>query len=370
MALTYAHMDRLKRTFSPNVRADIARKVSQGFVHGVLNGKEKAVAIEIFRLLVNDARVRVRKALSESLRQCPDIPRDVAHALARDIEDVALPMLEYSPIFTEAELLEMITGEVGSRKLSAIARRENVSETLSDALLAKNVRDVTEALFRNNRAAISEQSILHSVETMAKDESIIQALLARETLSISCVEKLFLMVSEQMKDQLIASNRISRHLLEGQMEYAREWATLGISYNSHASDVNALVHHLHKKRRLTSSMIIRSLCAGDLAFFEHAMSELTGIPVNNVRTLMLDAGPDGFASLYKLSPLPPHYYKAVKKLLDITWEETENGKTLPDDFNHRVIDNILSNRYDKSVEYMPMLLTIIKGGAEELPLPH
>jgi uncharacterized protein (DUF2336 family) len=127
---------------------------------------------------------------------------------------------------------------------------------------------------------------------------------------------------------------------------------------------------MHAQRKLTSSIVIRSLCVGDLRFFEHAMAELTDVPLDNVRRLMLDAGPNGFKALYRLSPLPPAYYDAVKKLLDLALDATHNGHEHPEDFSKRMIDNIISNGYDLSIEYMPLLLAIIKGNASELTSIH
>lgn len=363
-------VERLARTSSPKARADVAGKVAQSFSDGTLSGREKDVAIEIFRLLVTDAEVRVRRALSGHLSKCMDIPREVALSLAHDVGEVSTPMLEFSRLLNDEDLMEIIGKASESICLEAVARREYVGEDVSEALLASRRVPVVIALLGNRGAEIAEQSILQTITEMAENESVMDAMLQRGTLPVACIETIFLTVADHMKKRLIERHQLSRHLLEGKIEYAREWATLGVTNTSDDGDVKILVRHMHEHRRLTSSVVIRSLCVGDFRFFEHALSQLTDVPVKNVRKLMRDAGPLGFSTLYKSTPLPPTYYEAVRKLLDIALEETGNGKVTPDDFCERVVDKITADGYDLSIESMPLLLAIIKGNASDFSTIH
>lgn len=370
MGLTRADVERLARASSPRVRAEVAGKVASGFANGQLGGREKDVAVEIFRLLAHDAEVRVREVLSQQLQTCSELPRDVALSLAHDVEQVSVPILEFSNVLDDEDLLAVIASSQEVAKFSAIARREVVAMPVSDALLRTDNETVARTLIANKGAELAEKSLLHTIEVMATRESVIDALMERGGLPVVCVEKIFMTVSDAMKQRLITRHQVSRHLIEGRLEYAREMNTLGIAGRSDDVNVEALVRHMRKQRKLTSSIVIRALCVGDIRFFEHALSELTDIPVGNVRRLMLDAGEQGFKSLYRLSPLPPAYYAAVKVLLDIVLDTTHNGRERPDNFSRRVIDKIESGGYDASVEYMPLLLTIIKGNASEFPRIH
>lgn len=56
--------------------------------------------MQIFRIILKDAAVHVRHALSENLKSNSTIPRDVDQALAADVDLAALPILEYSPAMT------------------------------------------------------------------------------------------------------------------------------------------------------------------------------------------------------------------------------------------------------------------------------
>lgn len=370
MQLSHADVERLARTSSPKVRAEVAGKVADNFANGRLGGREKDIAVEIFRLLARDAEQRVREQLSQSLKECADLPHDVALKLAHDVSRVAVPILEFSNVLGDTDLIAVVESAHELSKLAAVARREIVTEYVSDALLHKRNARVAVTLLENGGAEINEHSLLHTIEAMAGHESVIEAMMERGGLPVVCVEKIFMTVTDQMKKKLAGQYHVSRHLIEGKLEYAREMTTLGVAGLADSVNVEALVRHMRNQRKLTSSVVIRSLCVGDLRFFEHAMAELTDVPVENVRRLMLDAGVNGFKALYRLSPLPPAYYDAVKKLLDLALDATHNGREKPEDFSKRMIDNITANGYDLSIEYMPLLLAIIKGNASELSTVH
>ncbi len=370
MTLTFQDVEKLAAATSSKDRIDVAGKVAENFARGLMNGREKDVAIEIFRLLARDAEVKVRRILGVQLRACKDLPPDIAMTLAKDEDIVAAPMLEYSSVLEEADLIAIIRSSRRTAKLAAIARREQVSSRVSGLLLEACDPVVSTTLFRNRGAEIPEEGLLNTINLMASEESVIDALVERGGLPLSCVEKIFTSVSVEMKRRLAAQYHVSRHLIEGKMEYAREWATLGTIASAEDQNVEELVRGMLEQRKLTSSIVVRSLCTGDLRFFEHSMAALAGVPVTNARELMRDFGEGGFQSLYRQSPLPPAYYPAVKKLLDVTFEATDNGKSVPANFSKQIVDGITSRGYDKSVEYMPLLLAIIQGSANELTSVH
>ena len=75
-----------------DVRAEIAGKIAAQ--HPRLTEHERKLAEDILRLMVKDAEVRVREALSRQLKENPLLPHDLALTLAQDVDEVALPFLQ------------------------------------------------------------------------------------------------------------------------------------------------------------------------------------------------------------------------------------------------------------------------------------
>src|SRR5579883_594211 len=153
--LTRSDVDRLLADPSPGNRADMAAKVAREFRRGNLTGEERRIAEAIVRAMAQDAVVRVRKALAEHLKESNSLPPDVAKLLAADVEAVAIPVLQYSTVLSDEDLVAFVKGAT-SEKLKAIASRRTVSAPVSDAVVrtddAKAIAALVEKRARRSRS--------------------------------------------------------------------------------------------------------------------------------------------------------------------------------------------------------------------------
>src|SRR5688500_5450989 len=94
--LTEADVKRLITNPSGEVRAETAAKVAEAFEQGALSASERALAEQIFRVMVQDAEIKVRESLASHLKSSANLPHDIAVRMAKDVEQVALPVLEFS----------------------------------------------------------------------------------------------------------------------------------------------------------------------------------------------------------------------------------------------------------------------------------
>ena len=69
--LTQRDVARLLKEHSAAARAETAAKLGAEFSGGEMDSSARAIAEEIFRMMLRDAEVRVRKELSESLKHSP-----------------------------------------------------------------------------------------------------------------------------------------------------------------------------------------------------------------------------------------------------------------------------------------------------------
>src|SRR3546814_7658773 len=142
--LTRADVARLLSDPSPRSRAETAAKVAGQMAGNTLSPEEMRLAQDIVEAMARDASAVVREALAINLKSSRKLPRDMALMLARDIDQVALPILEFSEVLTDADLVELIRPAKEDRQM-AIARRREVSGARADALLAtEHVRVGTE----------------------------------------------------------------------------------------------------------------------------------------------------------------------------------------------------------------------------------
>ncbi|MDX2096078.1 MAG: DUF2336 domain-containing protein [Alphaproteobacteria bacterium] len=370
MNITREDIEALVREPSPAMRQRICEKISGGYNAGVYTENEMRLANEIFRLLLKDTEMKVRLLMADTLKSNMQVPHDIIWALANDRQEIAVPVLQHSHVLSEDDLIAIVQATREHPKLKAVAQRESISRPLSHALVEKRDREITRTLLGNKGAALADTSIDLMLEEFARDHSILEELVLRGGLPYEFAERLFASVSDALKKQMTRKYRMNRHVVEEVTVAARETAMLQfISPWMSQNDINHLVEEMHRNKRLSDSVIIRSLCIGDLRFFETAIARRVGIPASNARLLLIDPGPLGFKALYDSSGLPASFYEAVHVMLRLALEETRYGDYRTNDFGAMMVAKIRSAGYDRSIENMETLLQLV-GRAIHEPKLH
>jgi uncharacterized protein (DUF2336 family) len=361
MNISRADIDSLVREPSAAMRSRIIEKIADGYDTGLLSAAEVNLANEIFRLLVRDTERKVRSLLAQRLKSSMQVPHDIIWALANDMShEIAAPVLQYSQVLTEEDLISIVMATREHPRLMAIASRDSISKELAHSLVETHDAKVTKKLLSNRSVTLADATVQTVLDEFSRDNSVLEELVYHGGLSHGFAEKLFSVVSDNMKKQLCKKYRLSKKLVDDSTETARETATLQfLSPWMSQQDINNLIEQMHRNGRLTNSVIVRSLCIGDLRFFETAIAKRVGIPPSNTRILMLDPGPLGFKALYQSSGLPENFYEAIRTMLQLAQQETEYGKYRVNDFGQLMAHRIRSNGYDESIENMDALLGMI-----------
>lgn len=360
MHVTREDIELLVREPSVTVRTRITEKIATGFNTGLMSEKEHTLATEIFRLLLKDTELRVRATMAEHLKHNMQVPHDIIWALANDHADVSSSVLQYSHVLTEDDLLAIVRATREHPKLRAVAKRETLSRELAHALVEKRNEEVTRLVVGNNGAALSETTMELVLEEFSRDNTMLSELVLRGGLPYRFAEKLFAEVSDSLKKQLTRKYRLSKVVAEDAAAAARETAVLQfISPWMSQTEINQMIDQMDRNGRLTDSVMIRSLCIGDLRFFEAAVAKRVGIPVSNTRILMLDPGPLGFKALYASLGLPADFYEAVRTMLQLALAETQYGTYRTTDFCAKMVGRIVGGGYNKTVPHMATLMAMI-----------
>jgi uncharacterized protein (DUF2336 family) len=195
-------IQRLVTNRSVDVRADVAGKVASALIAGEFSEKEAQIAQDILHLMVRDVEMGVRLAVAEQLKDSLSAPHDLIVTLAHDRTEVAAPILQYSYVLSEEDLIELVRATHEVAKLAAIARRDSISQPLSGELMATELKEVMRVLMANKGAAVEDAELLKRWEVIAGDSTLAEVLVQRGGLSPAIAEKLYAVVSEEMKPVL------------------------------------------------------------------------------------------------------------------------------------------------------------------------
>ena len=371
MTITSHDLNRLMHEPSSKVRSYIAAKVSEEYNRSAFTDNESRIAVEIFRLLLNDTAISVRKAIAEHLKSNPNVPRDIILSLASDTAEIAVPVIESSELLTDEDLLEIIRSTREVRKWLAISRRAHLSSKVSRQLVATRSEVVIVSLLANRTAEIVENDIEYLLNEFRHEQDVLEALVCRGGLNVRIAEKLYYLVSTQLRKQLTKKYRLPWAMAHSEADLVRESAMLRfLSRWMNDDDILLLVQQMHRSKRLSVSLTLRALAQGERRFFEAALAARAGTSTANARKLLADKGPLGFRTLSTAGGIPTHYADALEVIYRFTIMQPRDPLTSGEDYAKRLLEFIQSHHYDQNVMNMNTLLNFVTASDHELRTFH
>ena len=289
-----------------DVRAELAMKI--GRLVPELNAEENKrlteMAIEILEVLARDELPRVRAIIAEELRNATNVPAHLIRRLAEDLEDiVSAPVLEYSPLLSETDLLDIIARGMRSRALVAIARRRGLREPVSDALVRQNDGAAVGALLVNSTARISPQTFDSIAEKAELNRHWHQAMVYRDDLPLRTVLRIAAFVNAALMEALLERNKQSKQVVDelrkvvrqriekGDLPAADEPTTIDQDGNvvDAASESDPVVRRVKEDRAnglLYEAHLVRQLEQGDLEYVKVGLIELSGLASKTVNQML------------------------------------------------------------------------------------
>jgi uncharacterized protein (DUF2336 family) len=206
------------------VRCELARKIARLLPD--LSAEEQVRVregmIEVLERLAQDHLPKVRRILAHELKASPALPRKIALQLAHDADAlVSVPIVEYSPLLRDEDLLEIMATSKVSGVLEAVARRSGVSEPIADALVASLDIPAVSALLINPNAQIREQTLDMIIENAQGIEAWHEPLVMRADLSLRAIRRIAGFVANALVDQLAERNDLdteTQSALKAQMK--------------------------------------------------------------------------------------------------------------------------------------------------------
>ncbi len=365
--LTKDDVAKLMADPSAEVRAETTAKIAKQFEGEVLSPAERKIAEDIFRKLVKDVEVRVRESLAAHLKNSPDLPHDVAVALARDVDSVSLPMLKFSEVLTDEDLVEIVRDK-GAAKQVAIAQRPSVSPRVADALIDTGNENAVARLVANEGAKLTEQALGRVMEEYQESDAVSDSLSRRPSMPAAISAQLVEALSGRLQDFLMQKHDVSPDVASNLILQARERATMSlVDYGSTDTELQNLVEQLARKERLTASLLLRALCMGDMGFFERALARLADLPLQNARILIHDHGGLGLESVYMKADLPKRLYPAFRAGIELSDQtEYDGGRNDRSRFIERMLERILTQFEDPQSRMTQEDIDYLMGKLEQV----
>jgi len=278
--------------------------------------KIRKMTYEALEILARDQVTKVRQIIAETLKDVADAPAQVIQNLARDVElVVSAPILEYSPVLTSDDLLEIIASDPVHGALFAVSRRRNIDNTISDAIIRTDNIDVIAELLGNKSAQIREETLDRIIDRAADVEPWHEPLVVRPKLPSGAAPKLARFVADNLLDILTARrdldsetaaevrNIVNRRLDESDVQN-KGTEKDGVAPDEIADEHLKKAAKMHKAGTLNHEAINAALQSGEYEFVAAALVVLSGLTSQTVMQAVSGRNAKGIVAIAWKSKLP------------------------------------------------------------------
>jgi len=289
----------LARDKSAAGRNALAEAISDLTLEGnrVLSERERTLTFDILGRVIHEMEMSVRRTVATRLADMRDAPRDIVRLLANDEIEIAYPILSHSGVLLDADLVEVIRQRTMEHQL-AIAIRQQVSETVSDALVEAGDENVIRTLLSNQNAKISKTTMEYLVEESRRVDSFQEPILGRKDLDVKLVERMYLWVSAALRQSILEDWDLDPATVDALLEEAT------------GSEVNATTRSVGTKTKaqelasnivddeiVSSNMLLKTLQDGEVTLFIAMLRQLTGLRTVLINRIVFEPGGEGLAIL-------------------------------------------------------------------------
>ncbi|MGE5476074.1 MAG: DUF2336 domain-containing protein, partial [Bacteroidales bacterium] len=277
------------------VRGDLAAKIVR-LAPGLSANEQdrlRRLTYETLEILARDQIVKVREILSDALKDVVDAPPEVIRRLARDAEIVvAAPVLQFSPVLSDEDLLEIIAAGPAPGALSAISKRSEVKARVADAIAATDDVDAIASLLGNPSAQIREETLDRLVDRAADIEQWHKPLVERPHLSPKAAGKLARFVAANLLQGLAARQDLEPDaavavaaVVRKRLDELEATGPAKADAKRAADETAALMRaqQLKAQGKLDESTVDTALAGGDHAFVMAALSVMAGLSFATLR---------------------------------------------------------------------------------------
>jgi uncharacterized protein (DUF2336 family) len=351
------------RTASAGERADGATALARAYLLSPLSLDDRAAGEGAMLMLLDDPSPLVRRALAEAFASSQAAPPAVVHGLAADQPFVAVPILERSPLFVDADLVDMVA--TGHREIvAAIARRPMLQRSVAAAIAEVGPAEACLELIENPDADIAPFSIDRIVARYGHLAAIRESLLALDNLPVGTRQALVAKLSQTLADFVAARAWLAKDRALRVATEACEKATVTLAADT--VEVRPLVRHLRETGQLTAGLVLRALLCGNSALFEESLAELSGVSLERVYGLVHGKGNTGFRALYDKAGLPGSTYPAFREAIEAMHEDVLLGEAGDASrLKRRMVERVLTRCESSMLGEIEPLMTLLRRFATE-----
>lgn len=290
---------------SSEKRRALLRELTEHFFGAASRtGAENALYDTVLSELSTDMETAVRAELSARFALSPDAPRNLIRRLANDEAAVAGAVLRASTVLTDEDLLGVVRSR-GQDHLRAVSERAQVSEAVSDVIVARGDDETLGTLLRNDGAVLSRAASETAVERAKINPALHASTVERSALPPDLLNEMYFVVEARLRRRILEQNAaLDPALLESALSAGRaRVATDDGALPADYTESLAYIEELRAANQLSPQMLARFLRSGSRTSFLIALAQLADIDFHTAAQIVERRELDALAVVCKAADL-------------------------------------------------------------------
>jgi hypothetical protein len=297
------------RSLEPALCESLTRSLAQLYGHAAAtcSDDDRASFDRILLKITPTASVDTRLFLSDRLAGTEEPPRGILLVLARDVVEVARPVLENSPALTDQDLIDIARAR-GPAHMEVIAERRELSIRVTDVLVLRGDDAVRRTIAGNGGARLSDKGFTR-LSLQARTDQLVEArLVHRDDLPDLIVRVLLEQGSERarsaLSDRAPRRKRIDRDRLRPAAPPIRATEDGWLDPYDFTRSATVL-GRLDEVRRNVDGFVRRLAETERFPEIVHVVAAVSGLPLDTVKHMMVTLDTEPFLVVARAIGLRP-----------------------------------------------------------------
>jgi uncharacterized protein (DUF2336 family) len=300
----FAKLIELARTTDSGQRRELLREVTDLFFETSASRSERETALfdDVLQLVAAEMQENVLAELAQQFANADDAPVGLMRDLANHAFEISEPVLKHSRVLDEQTLLQIVNYQ-SQQHIKAVAQREKVSESLSDAIVKFGDDHALDALIRNDGADVSRTSMEAAVDRARRNELLHEGVVRRRDLPLDLLNEMYFVVEAKLRDQIMQRNAsVDPATLDAALSKARARITKSVGdMGAEAKNAMAFIQSKKNNGELNARLLVSLYREAKRTHFLYGLAELTNIEHETVANLLERQDVDGLAMICRAS---------------------------------------------------------------------
>lgn len=296
----------LARTSDSGQRRELLREVTDLFFEtsNTRTDRETHLFGDVLQLVAAEMQDSVLAELSERFADAEDAPVGLMHDLANHAFEIAAPVLQRSPVLDDQTLVQIIHHR-SQQHIKAVAQRDSVSETLSDAIVQHGDDHALDALMRNDGATVSRTSMEVVVDRARRNSLLHESVVTRSDLPLDLLNEMYFVVETSLREQIMTRNAsVDPAALDAALGKARERMKRAVGeLTAEAKNAMSFIQSKKASGELNARLLVSLYREAKQMHFLYGLAEVTNVDYETIAGMLERQDVDALAMLCRAAQI-------------------------------------------------------------------